>query len=460
MKRLTIPTLIALTAFLSNCTTVQRESPSTAPEFDIPADFRSIAAQEAPGSGLQSGWLEIFNDTKLNALVKEVLVRNFDLRIAAAKIEAAAALAKQAGADLSPAVILALQGTNQGNMDSALSEDISSVGVSLDIAWELDVWGRIRSGQRAAIEELVAAKMDYAYARLSLVAQTTKAYFLAIETLRQQQLAENNVANYVKTLEIVKAFFDEGMVSVQDVYLVRSEKAVAEDALGNAQSAHLQALRSLETLLGRYPSAAVDIAGDLPGLPAPVPAGIPSEVLERRPDIIAAERRVAAAFDETREAKAARLPSIDLTGSLGSVSDGLSDLTNPANIAWNVVSSLMFPFFDAGRLEGRVEAAEAFQKQALADYQKTALAAFGEIETALSNETIFRRRAESLKIAYKHARLAEEISIEKYKMGEGELLDVLQLQRSTISTQSAYLRMEYDLLVQRVNLYLGLGGGF
>jgi len=450
---------------LSACVTTQKEptatklKPAVTPEFDVPENFQSTLPQ-ASNPVVQSDWLQAFNDPKLDALVDEVLAKNFNLQIAAAKIEAATASAKLAGADLTPAVNLGLTNATQGNLGSGLSNDASSIGASLDVSWELDVWGRIRAGKDAAKKELMATKLDYAYARLSLAAQTAKAYFLAIETGLQLRLAEGHVANYSKTLEVVNAFFEEGMVSIQDVHLAQSERARAEDALGSAKSAHLEALRSLEALLGRYPSAKVEIADEFPSLPAPAPVGIPSEVLERRPDIVSAERRVAAAFEKLTEAKAAKLPRIALTGNLGVASNGLSDLINPSNALWNFASNLMFPIFDGGKLDAQVQAATASQKQALAAYQKTALAAFVDIETALSNESIFRQRSQSLKVAFEQIKLAEEIGMEKYKSGEGDLLDVLQLQRSTISAQIAFTKIENDLLVQRVNLHLGLGGNF
>lgn len=443
-----------MTACLLGCVSFDEEIPAE-PVFEVPQEFVSSAPK---GEAIESGWLKTFNDPKLDQIVAEVLNNNFDLQIAAAKVDAAAASAKQAGAALTPAVGFGMQAGNQGALEGGLSSDVSSVGASLDVSWELDVWGRVRAGQDAASEEFVASQLDYEYARLSLAAQAAKAYFLAVESGRQLQLAKNTVANYQKTQDVVNAFFAEGMVGIQDVHLATSEKARAEEALESARAAQLEALRSLEALLGRYPSAQVDVARNLPVLPAPIAAGVPSEVLERRPDIVAAERRVAAAFDQVTEAKAAKLPRITLTGSLGGSGSDLSDIVNPANMLWNAVSGLMFPIFDGGQLDAQVEAASASQKQALANYQKTALNAFGDIETALSNEDIFRRRATSLHLAYTEAKRAEDIGLEKYQSGEGNLLDVQQLQRSTISAHSSLLDIQHDLLVQRVNLYLGLGG--
>lgn len=441
-------------ALLTGCIETTANTPAK-PQFNMPANFSSSVPA---GEAIQSGWLQTFNDPKLNTLIEEVLTKNFDLQIAAAKVDAAAASAKQAGAALTPAVNLGLQGANQGNLDTGLKGDSSSVGASLDVSWELDVWGRIRAGRDAATEELQASQLDYDYAKLSLAAQTAKAYFLAIEAKRQLDLAQQNVDNYAKTIKVVDAFFKEGMVGMQDKHLALSEKARADAALENAKAGHLDALRSLEALLGRYPSAQVDVGATLPAMPKPIRAGIPSEVLERRPDIVAAERRVAAAFDKLKQAEVAKLPRISLTGSLGGAGPNLSDMVNPANMLWNVVTSAMFPIFDGGNLDAQVDAASASQKQALAGYQKTALSAFGDIESALSNEASLRRSAKNLRQSYLSAQQAENIGLEKYKNGIGNLLDVQQLQRATISAQSALSQAESDMLAQRVNLYLGLGG--
>ncbi len=454
MKKIKLLTCVAAISILTGCvTTTSNELAKTS--FNVPTNFKSNVPA---GKAIESGWLQSFNDPKLDKIIAEVLTKNFDLQIAAAKVDAAAAAAKQAGAGLTPAVNLSSQGANQGNIKTGLKNDSSSLGTSLDVSWELDVWGRVRAGSDAASKELKASQLDYDYARLSLAAQTAKAYFLAIETGRQFRLAQDTISNYAKTQEIVDAFFKEGMVSIQDVHLAKYEQASANDTLESARASNLEALRSLEALLGRYPSASVDVAKNLPALPAPVPAGVPSEVLERRPDIVAAERRVAAAFDKIKQAETAKLPKISLTGSLGGAGPNLADMVNPTNMVWNAVTSMMFPIFDGGNLDAQVKSANAVQKQALAGYQKTALKAFGDIEAALTNETIFRSRANSLRLAYQEAKRAEEIGLEKYKSGMGNLLDVQQLQRASISAKSSLLRVEHDLLVQRVNLYLGLGG--
>lgn len=402
------------------------------------------------------GWVEDFRDQALVDLVNEALENNNDLQATAANMDLAAAQAKKAGADLFPLVNLNGSAGRSGNFES--SDARGQYGVSLDVSWELDVWGRIRAGEKAAAYDYYAAEHDYEAARQSLSAQTAKAYFLAIETGKQLELAESYQYNLEKTLDVTQAFFDEGLVSKQDIHLTKAELARAKEALKNAQSARLSALRSLELLLGHYPAAALNTRMDFPYMPAPVAAGLPSEILERRPDIRAAERRVAAAFNRVKMAKAAKLPAISLTGSVGANSPQLFDLTDPENMLWNAVGNILFPIFNAGELDADIDIRTAEQKAAIANYQQTALQSFSDVETALSNESLFRARQKNLDEAYENAHIAEVIAGERYQAGEIEMLDLLQIKRSAITAQINRISGQRELLDQRVNLHLALGG--
>jgi outer membrane protein TolC len=269
------------------------------------------------------------------------------------------------------------------------------------------------------------------------------------------QVFESNIE---KTLDVTEAFFQEGLVSMQDIHLVKVDLARAKESMQNAKSAELKALRSLEILLGRYPAASIEASGDYPAMPAALSAGLPSEMLERRPDIRAAERRVAAAFDRVEEAKAAKLPSLSLTASLGGSSEHLNTLSDPSNILWNAVGNLLFPIFNAGQLDAEIDIKTAEQKAAIANYQQKALESFSEVEAALSNEALYRARQKNLQDAYDNARAAEAIADEQFKAGEIALLDLLQIKRSTITAQIDKIRAARELLDQRVNLHLSLGG--
>lgn len=449
--------------------------------FDVPPNWAS-EKPHAPEAEVDSypdaGWVEDFNDALLTQYVTDALAHNHDLVQAAANRDIARAQLKKSGSGLWPVLDLRSLVRRSGSLDSSDSggnfsfgggsfsnSDFSSGGggsttydVSLDVSWEIDVWGRVRAGKKAALYEYYAAENDYAAARQSLAAQTAKAYLQTIETDKQLALAHEFERNLKNTLDVTQAFYDEGLISMQDVHLVKSDLARARESIRNAESASLSARRALEILLGRYPAAMAEHETDFPSLPAPVPAGIPAELLERRPDLIAAERRVHAAFERTEQAKAARLPQISLTGSFGGTSDQLRDLTDPANVIWSAAGNLLFPIFNAGNLKADVDIRTAEQQASLAQYRQTALNAFGEVETALSNEQLFRQRSQDLDDAYENARQAEIIADANFKAGEIELLDLLQIKRSTIAIRIDRARAQRELLEQRVNLHLSLGG--
>lgn len=403
------------------------------------------------------GWIRSFEDNLLSSLISESLMRNNDLQAVSSDLDKAVAQAKKAGAALMPVMDLNAKIGRNGDLDTS-DTAVGQYGASLDVSWEIDVWGRIRSGKQAAIYDYYAAEGDYVAARQSLIAQTAKAYFLVIETSKQLILAQVFEKNLQDTLDVTNSFYQEGLVSLQDVHLVRADIAQAAVSVQNTKSAHFSAMRSLEILLGRYPAANVEFSGAFPSMPNPIPVGLPSDILERRPDVRASERRVAAAFNRVEMARAAKLPSISLTGSLGGSSDQLSNITNPSNILWNTMSSVLFPVFNSGMLDADIDIQTAEQRLAVSQYKRTALDAFFDVETSLSNEALYVIRHDSLEEAYKNARSAEIIADERFKAGEVDLLDLLQIKRTTITIKIDKVRAQRERLDQRVNLHLSLGG--
>jgi outer membrane protein TolC len=221
-----------------------------------------------------------------------------------------------------------------------------------------------------------------------------------------------------------------------------------------------QALRALEILIGRYPAAAAAVTAKLPDPPEGVPSGLPSELLERRPDVIAAERRVAAAFNRIGEAKAARLPTIALTTGVSSISSDLFVLKERDNPVWNLGGTLLMPIFRGGALKTQVEIRTAEQKVAVAAYAAVGLRAFGEVENALSAEIAARERERIIAEGVTDNQRALDIVRTQFKVGSTDLRFVSQRQLALNATQSALVRMQAEQRVQRVNLHLALGGSF
>jgi len=418
----------------------------------IPAAWTAV--QQNPGD-IRIGWLANFNDPTLNALVAEAQHNNLNLRVAAANVDSAQALSYQASSALSPQVNLQSDGSRSGTGESTNN---GRLNLGIQVGWELDLWGRIRSGNLAAQQSVIAAEADYKFAQYSITANVTHAYFAAIEAGLQLTIAERSIEALVETNRIVKVQFDNGIGDQQSVALARSDLASAQDSLAASKGAQRDAVRSLELLLGRYPEAELSVAKKLPMLPASPPAGLPSELLERRPDLIAAERRIATAYNQVDQAKAARLPSISLSGSVGGASNSLGTLLNPANLAWQAATNLLVPLFDGGLSKQQIDASNADQKAAVATYAQAALSAFSEVETALDQRVVLKERNDALTESLKAAEEALRIANLQFSEGEIALIDVLSIQQRMFSARRNLLSIQRTALSQHVNLNLALGG--
>lgn len=451
-----MPALVVLSALGAGC------AATTPPE---PEDYRAEAlpALTVPGQwtagetggAVAIGWLDTFGDPQLAALVAEAVARNPDLRVAAARVQVAAEYAQLADSTLWPQVnLLARGGGKMGGDASGLQ------GVGMFADWELDLWGRVRSAKAAQYAIYASAAADAEYARQSVAALTAKAYFLAVEATLQLALAGEMTAAASQLVELTAQREQIGRGDGYDSAVARANLEMFRDTVEQLKLAREQALRALESLLGRYPAAQVDVATGLAALPGPVPAGLPSELLERRPDVIAADRRVAAAFHREEEAKAAQLPRIALTASVNDISSDLFVLKNRDNPVWSAGASLMQPLFAGGALRQQVRIRTAEQKQAIAEYGQVGAQAFGEVESALSAEFAARRREAVLARAVAENQKAMELAQVRYRVGSGDLRGVQQQQLEVYAARAAQVRVQTEQLVQRVNLHLALGGGF
>lgn len=452
-KLLFLITATALSACSSIPTETEVKDATQAQGPTAPKDWATAVNAE----NVQIDWLASFDDPTLRKLIQEAQANNRDLQAAAASVERARALAVQAGAALTPAVNLTAGTAQSGSADSS-RPTTSSQSLGLQVNWELDIWGRIRAGSQAAVSSAQAAEADYRYAQHSLAAATVKSWLTVIEANLQADIGQETLSVLKETLRIVNVQYKNGLASAQDVALTRSDLASARERLTTIEGSKRDAIRALEILLGRYPSAELEVRHSLPKTPPLPPVGIPAELLERRPDMVAAERRVAAAFNSVAQAKAAKLPSLSLTSTIGGASSSLSSLLDPANIAWQAGTNLLAPIFDGGARQAQVDAATAEQKQALAAYGQAAFTAFAEVESQLDQGVVLSQREADLQEATAAANEAYRIVRLRHKEGETALLDVLTIQQRVISAKSNLASVQRLLLEQRVNLHLALGG--
>lgn len=409
-------------------------------------------------NAIRDNWLAAFGDPQLDALVAEAMSNNPDLRVSATRVEQAAQYVELAKAAMRPAVnLLGVGGLNMGGGDvsSALQ------GVSLGASWEPDLWGRMRYGRNAYQATYASLQADFEFGRQSLAATVAKSWFAVSETWLQLQIAGEMVTAAQELARLAEKRWQVGPGSEQDVALARANLGTFEDTARQVSLAHSQSLRALELLLGRYPAAELAARRDLPALPEPIPAGLPLEMLERRPDLIAAERRVAAAFHRVGEARAARLPRIILNANVAAIRSDILQLKNDfENPTGGAGAKLIAPIYQGGALNTQVEIRTLEQKEAVAQYAALALRALGDVENSLAAGQNLAERDRFLQRTVADHQRAFELVQATYRVGQGDLRAVQQQQLNVHAARLAWLRVTSEQLTQRANLHLALGGSF
>ena len=453
-------TLIALTA-LVGCALKEPPTHTETVDQALPAGTEIAAAWKADaavGDPVQDDWLKSFDDPVLDAIVAEAIANNLDLRRAAARVRIAQETAVVVGARLSPWVVgqLGARSTRDDDHDTTFNSKIGYASVG----WELDVWGLLRAQHAAAQAGYEATAFEYAYARQSLAATTAKLWFLAIETRQLVALAEEAVQVFSDLLRLVELRRKAGKDSDLDVVDVRARLATTQGALEGALQSYGEVQRALEELLGRYPAAEIDVAAEYPALAPLSGAGIPSALLERRPDIVAAERDVLATFRGKEAAELALLPQFTFSFMGGRVDNGV--ISHLHLDPWLETASIgmSIPIFEGGALRAKVNIATEQQVQALARYGSVALAAFREVEDGLANEQLLARQVPFDQKALEERVDAVRIATLQYKAGRRDLLWVAQLQTEQLAANAQVIKLRGTQRANRVRLQLALGGSF
>lgn len=452
--------LAALTVTLSACATgstdsdIAQATASSLPQ--LPAKWNVDGA--SPGE-VQIGWVEAIGDPVLTELVLEAQANNPDIRAAAANLDASRALVRQARSALFPQISVAGQvDRSQSPQPFAVNDVLYTINAQAQ--WEVDLWGRVRSGRDAVYASAQSVEADFRFAQYALASGVAVAYFASIEASEQVDVAQRTVDSLAEIDRIVRVRYREGFASRQDTAIARSDLEVARDNLAQAQASSRAARRALEVLLGRYPENALSLRDALPETPPPPPAGLPSDLLERRPDVVAAERRVAAAFANLDQAKAAKLPLVSLTGSAGGVSTDLGNVLSHGNIIWSIVGSVLQPIFDAGRLDAAEEEADAQRRAVVALYASSALAALRDVEDNLDLVQVLARRELILENAAEESGTAYALAQLQYAEGEISLIDVLNIQQRLFASERSLVAIRRVRIEQWVALNLALGGSW
>jgi len=435
------------------------------PAVDTPPSWRMTDAEAKDVAN--SAWWGQFNDPVLDNLIGTALQENLDLQIASARVDEFAGRYGFVRADLFPQVGASAAAGRQrttgetGNtLPPGTNLTLNSYSAVLNAGWELDVWGRIRRATEAARAELVASEEGRRAVILSLVGSVAGSYVNLRDLDRQLEIARETAESRGDSLELFRLRFEGGVASEVEYVQVKSQYEEAMATIPAVEKAITQQENALSVLLGRNPGP-ISRGKTIDRLALPsIPAGLPSELLSRRPDILLAEQSLIAANARIGVAKAAYYPSIRLTGFLGSASADLSDLfTGPARV-WSYSVPVTVPIFTAGKIAGSVQAAEAIRRQALAGYRQAIQTAFREVDDALVDQARTREQlaaqARQVEALQKYLELAQL----RFDNGYTGYLEVLDAQRSLFNAQLGYIQNQGILFQALINLYKAMGGGW
>ncbi|MES2129882.1 MAG: efflux transporter outer membrane subunit [Pseudomonadota bacterium] len=445
--------LLAVAACLGGCAlgpTYQR--PSTL----VPAAFKEGAGwvQAVPADGQERGpWWTLFNDPVLSGLVASVEVSNQNVAAATAAYAQARTLVVEQRASLFPQLDLT------ANADRSKGSD-NRFRLNLGGSWEPDIWGRLRAGANAAQAGAQASEADLAAARLSAQGELAADYFALRQADAQKALLATTIEGYKRVLQITQNRFDAGIAAKSDVLQAQTQLANAQvDDLSLArQRAQLE--HAIAVLVGKAPADfTLAQAPWTMNVPA-VPVGLPSTLLQRRPDIAAAERRVAAANEQIGVARAAYFPSLNLSAAYGTAAGTAAGLLRASNSLWSVGAAVALNLFDAGATRARVAGAQAGHEQAVAHYRQTVLSAFADVE----NQLVATRTLEAQQVlrrqASEAADQAETQMLNRYRAGQVSYTEVVTAQATALSARRALVQAQADRQVTAVALIQSLGGAW
>jgi multidrug efflux system outer membrane protein len=435
------------------------------PSVDAPPSWRVTDLQA--DNVADTAWWEQFDDAVLDNLIRTALRENLDLQIATARVEEFAGRYGFVRADLFPQVGANAAAGRQrftqetGNTNSpGTNFTLDNYSATVGATWELDVWGRIRRATEAARAELVGSEEGRRAVILSLVGSVAGSYVNLRDLDRQLEIAKETANSRGDSLALFKLRLEGGFTSEVEYVQVKSQYEEAMATVPAIEKAIAQQENGLSVLLGRNPGP-IPRGKTIDQLVLPsIPAGLPSDLLERRPDILQAEQNLIAANARIGVAKAAYYPSISLTGFFGYASTDLSNLfTGPAKV-WSYQAPVSVPIFTAGKIAGDVQAAEALQRQALAGYRQSIQGAFRDVDDALADQA--RTREQLAAQASQVQSLAKYFELARLRFDNGytSYLEVLDAERSLFNAQLSYAQNQGVLFQALINLYKAMGGGW
>ncbi len=436
------------------------------PQVAAPQGFRGQEGAAEQASIADLPWWEVFNDPALASLIKDALANNYDLLLAVQRIEQARAVAVQVRSELFPQVGYegdTGRGKNavNGRVASTAGLTVNAFAGLLNASWEIDLWGRIRRADEAARAQILVNEEARRGVMLSLVSDVAQAYFELLELDLQREIALRTTESFRDSLDIFRRRLEGGVASRLETARASASLAQTAAEVPNLERLIVLKENQINLLIGRPPAPVTRGAAlTAQRLPPEVPAGIPSDLLERRPDIRQAEQQIVSANARIGVAIADFFPRLDLTGLFGFASPQLSAITSGKNRVWSAAASLAGPLFQGGRLVGQYQQFKSEWEESRIRYEQTALNAFHEVSNALvSRQKLTEVRAQQARAV---ADLQESVSVstQRYIAGLSSYFEVLEAQQQLFPAENALAQTQLQQLVVIVQLYRALGGGW
>ncbi|BDB26900.1 RND transporter [Cupriavidus sp. TA19] len=448
----TIPVLLALPlAMLFGCALQAPPDSASLRDQAVPAlEGQRTWASSAEAGEPADDWLASFDDAELHRLAREAIAHNGDLRLAAVRVEQAQALVTMQSSGLLPSAGV------KGRAGQSETQFLS-IGAS----WEIDLWGRIRAQSRAAKSQYAATLDEYLWAQRVVAATTAKAWFTLIRSAKLEDRQRQAVAVEEQLVQISERRVAIGAAPDTEPVEAKNALRTQVDALRKAELARSQAAQALELMLGRYPAGEIgdSVAKlELPAMPVAPQAGLPADLLDRRPDLTAAAHRVAAAFDLRQSAEAARLPSISISAAITGIRSDVLLLNQAGTPIKGLNGAFFAPLFTGGELKARADYYSAEQKAAMIAYGNNALQALGEVDAGLRAESNLADRTRQLQDRVNESQLLVQREEARASIGASDPRGVLRVRQKLLAAEMDLINVRGDHLNQRIALLLALGG--
>ncbi len=452
------PSLLALSVILlSACASQPTHHERVAELETVPSAWQQLPSGDKV-LAVEDNWLQQLHDPQVFTLVEQALTYNQAILQAGYDVAIKEQQLIAAGADLWPSLDLSTRASRSKDNRPVNYNNASSA--SLELSYEVDLWGKLSSSERQANLEYLAEKATFSQSKQQLVADVVSGWFDVITNQKLLELYKQREQNAEQNLSIIESGYRQGLNEALDVYLARNELNTERSNIAAQQATLTKSIRDLERLTGQYPTGALSVSADLPLLENTIPLGLPSELITRKPELMASWYQLLSTDAGLAYAHKQRFPSLNLSASISDSTDRMSDLFSPSSLAWSLIGSISMPLFEGGRLKANEEQARLNVKRQEQAYLATLYDAFNDVETAISQEQALKVRYEKTLEAQENAIAAERLSFEQYQSGLVTYTTVLDAQDRSFNAQSSVIELKNQLIKNRINLHIALGGDF